>query len=93
MLMETSLTHLADLAEHAEPCDQTLTHWGFDEAEIKQFAAQCQGRGYSRCVPVGQALSFDAVWEGINLFEALTVLEEGCRMTNLIIIGAGGFRV
>jgi hypothetical protein len=77
LLMEARLDRLGDLVRYTEKCDQTLAVWGFEAMDAQTFAAQERGRGYSRVVPVGQALNFDAEWEGVNLFEVLTRPKDG----------------
>lgn len=74
LLLNISIQQLRDLASYVEKRDQTLAVWGFSPDEILAFVAQCDGRGYDRIVPVGQALSFDPLWDGNNLFDILTRL-------------------
>jgi hypothetical protein len=74
LLVTTVLPRLADLAEAVERRDQTLTVAGFKAEEISTFAVLCQGRGFERIVPTGQALAFDAIWDGQNLFDVMTRL-------------------
>jgi hypothetical protein len=52
--------------------DQTLTYFGFDQAELREFAVALNGRGVDRFVPIGQALNFEHHWDGYNLFLELT---------------------
>lgn len=74
LLMDVTLPNLATLAHTTEKRDQTLAIWGFSSDEIHALVALSAGRGYDRIVPVGQALSFDPVWDGHNLFDTLTRL-------------------
>lgn len=74
LLLTTRLEKLRDLAIFAEKRDQTLSVWGFGPDETHAFIAQCGGRGFDRVVPVGQALSFDPIWDGNNMFDILTRL-------------------
>ncbi len=74
LLLTTRLEKLRDLSVFAEKRDQTLSVWGFSPDEVHAFIAQCGGRGFDRVVPVGQALSFDPIWDGINLFDVFTRL-------------------
>lgn len=62
------------IAASASAHDQTLTHWGLPPEKITALVQACGGRGYDRFVPVGQALQFDPVWDGHNLFGAMTKL-------------------
>ena len=74
LLLAARLDALNDLASYAERRDQTLTLWGFPEKSGTAFAVVCAGRGYDRIVPVGQALDFSPIWDGHNLFAAMTRL-------------------
>lgn len=49
---------------------QTLTYWGIDSDVLTQ--ANKQIGLADRVVPVGQALNFSPVWDGMNLFERLS---------------------
>ncbi|MEJ3652811.1 acyl-CoA reductase [Actinomycetes bacterium KLBMP 9759] len=52
--------------------DQTLTHHGFDHAELRELAVALNGQGIDRMVPVGQALSFSHLWDGRDLLQTFT---------------------
>jgi hypothetical protein len=58
---------VSQVAEFAEPHDQTITHFGFSPVEIRAFARRAGARGVDRLVPVGEALAFDAIWDGYDL--------------------------
>lgn len=49
------------------PNDQTITHFGFSPAELRALAQRAGARGVDRLVPVGEALAFDATWDGYDL--------------------------
>ena len=66
------ITDLADLIARVRPSHQTLTHYGFTKGELTGFARAATLSGLSRIVPIGQALSFDAIWDGYELFRELT---------------------
>jgi hypothetical protein len=72
ILVATAVPNLDAIAGYAERRDQTLTYWGFTPSAMAKLAQACGGRGFDRMVPVGQALHFDPVWDGCNLFAALT---------------------
>ncbi|WP_016697148.1 acyl-CoA reductase [Actinoalloteichus spitiensis] len=65
---------LAELAALVRREDQTLTHFGFDRAELLALAERLGGRGIDRIVPVGSALSFAPVWDGYDLLREFTRL-------------------
>ncbi|MFI9589576.1 acyl-CoA reductase [Nonomuraea sp. NPDC052265] len=58
---------LAELIPMVERKDQTLTHFGFSLGELEDLARGLAGRGVDRMVPVGSALSFHRVWDGVDL--------------------------
>jgi hypothetical protein len=74
MLLAARLAALEELARGAERRDQTLVCCGFDENEIRAFSESCRGRGFDRIVAAGQASAFNPVWDGYNLFDAMTRL-------------------
>lgn len=53
---------------------QTLTYFGFERDDLKEFAKTINGRGIDRMVPIGQALSFDRFWDGLDLLSEFTRL-------------------
>lgn len=73
-LVVCPIAALEMIAAGASPRDQTLTHWGLSTEKITALARVCGGRGYCRFVPVGQALQFDPIWDGHNLFSVMTKL-------------------
>ncbi|WP_434743517.1 acyl-CoA reductase [Micromonospora sp. SH-82] len=63
---------LADLAPVVVRRDQTVTHFGFDPAQLVAFARAVGGAGIDRLVPIGDALTFAAVWDGFDLLREFT---------------------
>ena len=61
-----SLTELVPLVDRR---DQTVTAFGFDRAQLLAFLDALRGRGVDRVVPFGEALRFDAVWDGYDLVQ------------------------
>lgn len=51
---------------------QTITYFGIASEELMQLAHCMSGRGGYRIVPVGEALQFDSVWDGVDLFQHMT---------------------
>ncbi|HET9985579.1 MAG TPA: acyl-CoA reductase [Longimicrobiales bacterium] len=58
---------LSQVAAFAAPQDQTITHFGLSPAELRTLARRAGARGVDRLVPVGEALAFDATWDGYDL--------------------------
>jgi hypothetical protein len=63
---------IAALIERVRTAHQTLTYYGFTKAELDDFAKVATLSGLSRIVPIGQALSFDSIWDGYELLRELT---------------------
>lgn len=61
------LPELSALARVVQPDHQTVTHFGFTEAEVAEGAASLGPFGVSRWAGVGSALDFDAVWDGYDV--------------------------
>lgn len=74
MLFDYTLDDLSKLNINYSRKDQTLSHWGFDKSEVDKMVTSYGGNGFERYVPVGQALNFDPIWDGHNLFETMTKL-------------------
>ncbi len=53
---------------------QTIVHAGFGAEALADFARSLPPYCVTRIVPAGQALDFDAVWDGYDLFAELTRL-------------------
>jgi hypothetical protein len=65
-------TRIEDLALLASRSLQTVTHFGIDEASLQALAHAVRGKGGYRIVPIGQALQFEPVWDGVDLMRHLT---------------------
>lgn len=73
MFFEANLESLTELVPTLERKDQTLTAFGFADAELRAFLQSLNGRAIDRVVPFGQALQFGRFWDGRDL------LLEFCR--------------
>lgn len=62
-----SVQTLGELVPLVVRKDQTVSQFGFDKAELTEFATELAGRGVDRIVPFGSALSFSAIWDGYDL--------------------------
>lgn len=51
---------------------QTLSHFGFTKEELRNFCFSINGLKIDRIVPIGEALQFHYIWDGMNLFETLS---------------------
>ncbi len=61
-----------DLMALVGPRDQTVTTFGLDAQTLRGLARHLNGRGVDRFVPVGQALAFGSVWDGLDLLHELS---------------------
>ncbi|MGH7515124.1 MAG: acyl-CoA reductase [Gemmatimonadales bacterium] len=69
LIRHLPVRHLSDVVTFIGEGDQTLTHWGLSRDVLFRFAADAGARGLDRVVPIGEALAFDAVWDGFNLID------------------------
>lgn len=74
MVAHARVDHLNDLVPLIERRDQTLSHFGFAEAELIELVRTLAGRGVDRLVPIGQALAFAPTWDGYDLLREFTRL-------------------
>ena len=51
---------------------QTLSYFGFEKNQLKNFIQKNQIRGIDRVVPLGRSMEMSYLWDGYNLFKALT---------------------
>jgi hypothetical protein len=72
LFFEAVVPKLLDLADFVTSKDQTMTAFGFSDADLQAFVAAANGRGVDRIVPFGRALAFDRVWDGVDLLAELT---------------------
>ena len=67
--------HLQELKEIKSDIfsnSQTLAYFGLDAKELDALHTALKGKRIDRIVPVGEALSFHYIWDGINLFDELS---------------------
>ncbi|RKT51987.1 acyl-CoA reductase [Saccharothrix australiensis] len=69
-----TLPSLADLVPMVRRKDQTLSVFGFEQAELERLAHDLAGRGIDRIVPFGSALTFSELWDGYDLLSEFTRL-------------------
>ncbi len=69
MLIEMTLSSLEEFVTLVDRRTQTITHFGFAEDELHDLAAKLVSRGGYRIAPIGDALSFSEIWDGIPLLD------------------------
>lgn len=67
LLFQMSMDNLSDITSLVRQDLQTLTTFGFDKDEKIKLARELNGKGGYRIVPVGSALNFNSIWDGIDL--------------------------
>ncbi len=72
LIAEVRLDRLDELVLQIDPRDQTLVQYGFDGPAIDALLAALPNRGIDRIVGPGRALDFDTVWDGNDLYAALS---------------------
>ena len=72
LLTIVKVPSIMDITSFAKRKDQTITHFGFTKEEITLFAKSIRGKGGYRIVPIGQALDFGPIWDGIDLLSDMT---------------------
>lgn len=71
-LCDWTCDSLDAVAEMVGRSVQTIVHYGLTADEQRALAHGISGRGGYRIVPVGQALQFGPVWDGLDLFGHMT---------------------
>jgi hypothetical protein len=54
------------------PKTQTISYYGLSEADKNFLFDLSNGEGIDRIVPLGEALNFNYIWDGYNLFDELS---------------------
>lgn len=72
LFLEQRLDGLEQLALYFGDKEQTLAVHGFSRAEILLLVNSLAARSLDRIVPMGEALGFDPVWDGTDLFVAFS---------------------
>lgn len=72
LFLEQRLDGLEQLACQLSDKEQTLAVHGFSKAEILLMVNALSARSIDRIVPIGEALGFAPVWDGTDLFVALS---------------------
>lgn len=84
LFIETQVETLSALNQFLTPSHQTMTYWGV--SSVDEWLKQCL-TGVDRVVPVGEALDFNVVWDGLDLVRALGRVSErsfnsyNCKIT------------
>ena len=74
LLLDGAVDELTAIHEWLQGEHQTVTYWGVDTSNFNKITSCSAIPLADRIVPVGQALNFSPVWDGMNLFERLSRL-------------------
>jgi hypothetical protein len=69
--IESYVESLNQLLNFGNESDQTLSYYGFDQADLKNYVIKKGYKSNLRLVPIGRALDFDVYWDGYNLLNEL----------------------
>ena len=69
---EVTFDTLEPLAPMITEKYQTLTYFGLDSTQIREFITNNKLRGIDRVVPIGKALDMDIIWDGYEIVSALS---------------------
>jgi hypothetical protein len=72
LFLETHLARLSDLAPQLSDKEQTLSVHGFTRDQLIDLATALPPRAIDRFAAVGEALSFSANWDGMDLISAFS---------------------
>lgn len=71
VVYEWQITALDELAAQLRPWHQTLSFFGWSRDALVDWAVAEAVPGLDRIEPLGQALAFHPVWDGLNLMQQL----------------------
>jgi hypothetical protein len=72
LFVQVKLQSLQELGPHLRDKDQTLAVFGFTRSDFEALVACLPARALDRITPVGNALTFDPIWDGQDLLVSLT---------------------
>jgi hypothetical protein len=72
LFIEVQAAALADVVSALSPRDQTVACFGVHASEWRPLLGRLPPHAADRIVPIGQALGFEHVWDGVDLLQAFT---------------------
>lgn len=72
MIYDIDLDNISQISKYLDQTTQTITHAGLDCSEISELTEIMSAYGGYRLVPLGEALTFSEVWDGIDLIAHMT---------------------
>ena len=71
-ILEAQTSDITEIATVLNDSTQTITQEGVSQDQAKALLTTGNHKGFYRFVPVGDALNFNSVWDGIDLIEHFT---------------------
>lgn len=71
LFFETGINGLGELTSYISSRNQTITSFGFTQNDWLNWLKSSRPGGIDRIVPIGQALDFSVVWDGVDLLRNL----------------------
>jgi acetylornithine/succinyldiaminopimelate/putrescine aminotransferase len=69
---EISIESLNELSSIIDDRYQTMTYFGFEVKELKDFIISSKLRGIDRIVPIGRSLDMDVIWDGYDIINQIS---------------------
>ena len=69
---EISIESLNELSSIVDDRYQTMTYFGFEVEELKNFIISSKLQGIDRIVPIGRSLDMDVIWDGYDIINHLS---------------------
>lgn len=76
VFLQSEAANLGDISSHLTSSVQTITYYGLSTENMQKWLVSGV-TGIDRIVPIGEALTFNAIWDGVNL------LTENSRMISI----------
>jgi len=67
-----NIINTSQLVNLHNPKIQTICYWGLKDSDLIELKKLANGEGIDRIVPLGEALNFNYIWDGYNLFDELS---------------------
>jgi hypothetical protein len=61
------ISELDQLPKKLKKSTQTVSYFGFEQETLREWIRACSVSGVDRIVPIGRALDFGYVWDGMDL--------------------------
>ena len=76
VFLQCQVANLAEISSHLTSSVQTITYYGISTEDVQKWL-ESGVKGIDRVVPIGEALTFDVIWDGVN------ILTENSRMISV----------